>query len=98
MKSNCFSQPSPPQKLHRPGFSLQLKHFRGSPFPVPLQSGHAPSSFLPMPLQDMQSLALRFPVVERWRRPVAGTIAALIVLGYLSVPAAVLAGWLTESP
>ncbi len=39
-----------------------------------------------------QTLALRSPGVRRWRRPVAGAIAALIVAGNISFPIAVLAG------
>ncbi len=40
-----------------------------------------------------QTLALRWPVVTRFRRPVALAIAIGITFGYLSVPLAVLAGW-----
>jgi len=40
-----------------------------------------------------QTLAIRSPQVMKWRRPAAAAVATLIVLGYLSVPAAVLAGW-----
>lgn len=39
-----------------------------------------------------QTLALRFPVVTRWRRPVAALISAVIVVGYIAVPLAVLGG------
>jgi succinate dehydrogenase / fumarate reductase cytochrome b subunit len=40
-----------------------------------------------------QTLGIRYPVVTRWRRPVSAGTAVAIVLGYLSVPLAVLAGW-----
>ena len=39
-----------------------------------------------------QTLAIRYPVVVRWRRPVAAGVAAGIVGGYWLVPLAVLAG------
>jgi len=42
-----------------------------------------------------QTLALRYPVVLRWRRPVAVVTSVMIVVGYLSVPLAVLAGWVS---
>lgn len=41
------------------------------------------------------SLGVENPKVDRWRRPVAGTIAVLLFAGYASVPVAVLAGLLT---
>ena len=40
-----------------------------------------------------QTLGLHYPVVTRWRRPVSVATAVVIVVGYLSVPLAVLAGW-----
>lgn len=39
-----------------------------------------------------QTLGVNRPPTVGWRRAVAGTIAALITVGYLSIPAAVLAG------
>ena len=40
-----------------------------------------------------QTLSLRYRVVLRWRRAAAAAIAGAIVAGYLSIPLAVLAGW-----
>lgn len=40
----------------------------------------------------LQTLGLHRPPTTRWRRGVAGMIAAAIVAGYLSIPVAVLAG------
>jgi succinate dehydrogenase / fumarate reductase cytochrome b subunit len=41
-----------------------------------------------------QTLALQSAFVRRWARPAAAVLALALVAGYLSVPAAVLAGWL----
>ena len=41
-----------------------------------------------------QTLAVRSPLVLKWRRPVSALFAAVLVIGYLLVPAAVLLGWL----
>jgi succinate dehydrogenase / fumarate reductase cytochrome b subunit len=41
-----------------------------------------------------QTLGLDGPHVERWRRGVAVTIALIVALGNISVPVAVLAGWI----
>jgi succinate dehydrogenase / fumarate reductase cytochrome b subunit len=41
-----------------------------------------------------QTLAMRWPLVHRWRRPVSGVVAVVLVIGYLLVPVAVAAGWL----
>jgi len=40
-----------------------------------------------------QTLDVRSPQIKKWRRPLSAVVALLIVLGYLSVPASVLAGW-----
>ncbi len=42
-----------------------------------------------------QTLGVNNPRYNTWRRPFAATVAALIVIGYLSIPVAVLAGWVT---
>ncbi len=39
-----------------------------------------------------QTLGLNRPPTLRWRRGVAGTVASLIAVGYISIPVAVLAG------
>jgi succinate dehydrogenase / fumarate reductase cytochrome b subunit len=39
-----------------------------------------------------QTLGLNRPPTFRWRRGVAGAIAALITAGYIAIPVAVLAG------
>ena len=39
-----------------------------------------------------QTLALRIPLVRRWRRPFAATVAGAIVAGNVSIPVAVLSG------
>jgi len=39
-----------------------------------------------------QTLGLNRPPTLRWRRGVAGTVAGLIAVGYISIPVAVLAG------
>jgi len=44
-----------------------------------------------------QTLALQSPVVRDWARFTSAVLALLLVVGYLSVPAAVLAGWLRVS-
>ena len=41
-----------------------------------------------------QTLAIRLPSVRRWRRPLAAGIAGAIALGNISIPVAVLTGWL----
>ena len=41
-----------------------------------------------------QTLGLDGPVVDRWRRAVAAAIAIVVVLGNISIPIAVLAGWI----
>jgi succinate dehydrogenase / fumarate reductase, cytochrome b subunit len=41
-----------------------------------------------------QTLGLNHAPSDRWRRSVAGVIAGAITVGYLSIPVAVLAGWL----
>ena len=40
----------------------------------------------------LQTFGINNPKYNRYRRPAAGVIAALITLGYLSIPAAVLTG------
>ena len=41
-----------------------------------------------------RTLALRNPIIERWRRPTAALLAGAIVVGNISMPVAVLAGWI----
>src|SRR5262245_43231291 len=41
-----------------------------------------------------QTLAVRSPLVRKWRRPFSAALAAGLVIGYLLVPAAVVVGWL----
>ena len=43
----------------------------------------------------MQTLGINHPRFNALRRPIAGVIAAAVVLGNLSFPIAVLAGWVT---
>jgi len=40
----------------------------------------------------LQTLGLHRPPTDRWRRGIAGAIAVVIAAGYISIPAAVLAG------
>ena len=40
----------------------------------------------------LQTLGLHRAPVDRWRRGVAGAIAAAITLGYIAIPVSVLAG------
>jgi len=40
----------------------------------------------------LQTLGLHQPPTDRWRRGLAGAIAVVIAAGYISIPAAVLAG------
>jgi len=40
-----------------------------------------------------QTLGVDGPHVDRWRRTVAAAIALVVVLGNISIPVAVLAGW-----
>ena len=42
----------------------------------------------------LQTMGASYPALDRVRRGLAGAIAALIVLGNISMPVAVLAGWL----
>jgi len=41
-----------------------------------------------------QTLSLRFPGYKLWRRPLAALVAGIIVLGNISIPVAVLAGFI----
>jgi len=41
-----------------------------------------------------QTLGLDFPPVTRWRRPVSAALALVVVVGNVSLPLAVLTGWI----
>lgn len=42
-----------------------------------------------------QTLGLSHPKYDRFRRPLAATVAGLLVVGFLAVPVAVMAGWIS---
>jgi len=41
----------------------------------------------------LQTLGANHPVINRWRRVFAALLMAVVIGGFLAIPASILAGW-----